>query len=170
MQRIHNSSKSTKIEHFSPRKDKNEKRYLEFNKNYLNLIATCKGNEGVKGKEHCDTLKKKQKISISPLKKRCEELVKFDPDGKVYSLDEKIDKELNEILGLNQRHIVEERRKLLDEVKDEILITAKNNTDNKIKKTDINTMLKNWQARKGGKFDPYCQVAIEYLNKKLRRI
>ena len=186
MQRIHNNSKSTKIEHFSPRKDKSEKGYLEFNKNYMNLLAVCKGNEGVKGKEHCDTLKDDKPISISPLEKSCEQLVKFDPNGKVYSLDEKIDKELNKKLGLNQLYLIEERRKILDAVKDEILKAAKNNTDKKVKRADLNAMLKDWEVLKKAikikiidgkkrkfvqeKYEPFCQVAIEYLNKKLRRI
>ena len=31
-------------------------------------------------------------------------------------------------------------------------------------------MIKKWQQRKNGRFDPYCQVAIQYLQKKLRRL
>ncbi len=175
MQRIKNDSKSTKIEHWSPRSKKNEK-------DFMNLLAVCKGNEGVKGKEHCDTLKKNKKFSISPVDKSCEKLVQFDSGGKVYSNNENIDVELNEVLGLNQWHLVEERRELLDMVKVAVENIAKNKFENKIKEADLNNMLKNWQALKKNviiihgekivekKYEPFCQVAITYLQKKMARL
>ena len=163
MQRIKNNGRSTKIEHWSPRTKENEQ-------DYMNLLAVCKGNEGLAELEHCDTLKKNQTIVVSPLEKRCEQIIRFDPGGNIYSNEERIDKELNDVLGLNKQHLVEERRKLLDAIKDEIQKIAKGNTDNKMKKSDINNLLKNWQQTKKGKYEPFCQVAVEYLQKKLSRI
>ena len=163
MQRIKNNGKSTKVEHWSPRDKENEK-------DYLNLLAVCKGNEGIEGQEHCDTLKKNTPITISPLDKRCEQLVKFNPGGEIYSDNEIIENELIEILGLNKQHLVEERRKLLDMLKTNIYSAAKNNADNKIKKADLNNMLKIWRSPIHGKLNPFCQVAIEYLQKKIRRL
>ena len=91
----------------------------------MNLLAVCHGNQGHKGREHCDTLKKDRKITVSPLNINCEKLVQFDPGGNVYSSNDKIEMELNDILGLNRQHIVEERRLLLDRVRDDIQNTAK---------------------------------------------
>jgi len=163
MQRVKNAGNSTKIEHWSPRTKENEK-------DYMNLLAVCKGNEGMTGHEHCDTLKKNQAIIVCPFDKRCEQLVRFDPGGNVYSGDAIIEVELNEILGLNRQHLVDERRKLLDVVRNEIQTAAKSHPDNKIKKADLNSMLRKWQTPNHGKFEPFCQVAIEYLQKKFRRL
>lgn len=163
MQRINNSPTFTKIEHWSPRKKENEK-------DYMNLLAVCKGNEGNVGLEHCDTLKKNQIITVSPLKKECEQMVKFDPGGQIYSDDLAIDKELKEILGLDKQHIVEERKRLIDAVKFEIEIKSKKSTDKKAKKALLNNLLKEWELPSNGKYKPYCQVAIVYINKKLSRL
>ncbi len=163
MQRIKNTGKSTKIEHWAPRKKDNEK-------DYMNLLAVCKGNEGKLGAEHCDTLKKKQPITISPLHPNCEQLVKFDPGGQIYSEDKTIDDELKRILGLDKQHLVDERARLLDRVKEAIQKTAKSNADAKIKKADLTNMLKEWQALKSGEFEPFCQVAIAYIYKKITRL
>jgi len=163
MQRIKNTGKSTKIEHWSPRSKSNEK-------DYMNLLAVCKGNEGKPGAEHCDTLKKSQPITISPLMETCEKLVNFNPGGFADSEDETIKHELENILGLNKQHLVDERAKMMDWVKDAIQKVAKNNTDSKLKKSDLAAMLKEWQTPRNGKFQPFCQVAINYVNKKIARL
>lgn len=163
MKRIHNDSKKTRIEHWAPRTAENEK-------NYSNLLCTCDGNEGNKGNEHCDVLKKNRAIRISPLEKECEILVRFDPGGKAYSKDEHIEMEINEILGLNRSFIVEERRRLLDILKGQLNALAGKNRDKKLKRSQVRKLLEEWQKMKKGKYEPYCQVAIQYLQNKLRRM
>lgn len=174
MQRIHNDGNSTKIEHWEPRNSENEKKYM-------NLIAVCSGNyrwsdkdrfgkETSQFTEHCDTLKKDQPITISPLNKNCETLVKFDPGGQVYSYDETVDGELDKILGLKLQHFVDERKRLIDSLKKEIEINSKNNPDKKAKIAFLRNMLKKWSTPNRGKYDPYCQVAISYINKKIARL
>ena len=173
MQRI-NNEKTTKIEHWEPRNKTNEK-------NYMNLIAVCSGNYRWKGKdhfgrekkyhaEHYDTLKKNTPITISPLNKNCETLVKFTPGGNIYSNNISIEKELKETLGLDLQHLVDERKLLIDSLKKEIEIASKNNPDKKAKKALLNNLLRNWSTPKKGKHKPFCQVAVAYINKKLARL
>ena len=163
MQRINNNGKSTKIEHWSPRNKINEK-------DYMNLLAVCKGNEAITEAEHCDTKKKNQAITISPLLPNCEQLVKFDPGGQIYSGDKTIEHELKNVLGLDLQHLVDERKRLIDRLKDEIEKEAKKSPDKKAKKALLNGMLKHWQTLQNGKYEPFCQVAIAYINKKLSRL
>ncbi|TAK44050.1 MAG: TIGR02646 family protein [Saprospiraceae bacterium] len=164
MQRIKNDWKSTKIEHWAPRNEANEK-------DYMNLLAVCKGNEGApNGEQHCDTSKGNQPITISPLNSNCEQLIRFDPGGHIYSNDPAIDDELKNILKLDLQYLVEERMKLMDFVKNEIQKAAKNSPASKIKKAGLTNMLKDWQTPKKGKFEPFCQVAIAYIQKKLARL
>ena len=141
MQRIKNNRKTTKIEHWAPRNKNNEK-------NYMNLLAVCNGKEGQKGQEHYDTLKRDNPINISPLDIKCEQILKFDPGGKIYSNDGNIDKELNELLGLNRQHLVDERMKLLDTLKDDIQKSARNNPDSKIKKSRHKWIIANMEIKK----------------------
>lgn len=175
MKRISNTSK-TRIEHFAPRTKENSK-------NYMNLIAACDGNELSKKDKsdtrtslekkmvHCDVLKKNTSISISPLKKSCEQLVLFDIAGIVYSNDETTEKELNDILGLNHPSLVRERIYVLDELKNIISIEAKKNADNKIRKSQLQSLIKQWAKRnKNSKFIPFCRVAINYLEKRISRL
>lgn len=164
MQRLKDEGNSTKIEHWSPRTKENEK-------DYMNLLAVCYGNEGKLPTEyHCDKLKGSTPITISPLKAICEQLVKFDPGGNIYSEDANIETELKTILGLNRQNLVDERAKLLDRVKEAIQKTAKTNPDAKIKKSDLTAMLQDWQALKSGEYEPFCQVAISYIQKKIARL
>jgi hypothetical protein len=163
MQRIFNDAKKTKVEHWSPRNPGNEK-------DYMNLLAVCKGSEGHMGLEHCDTLKKNLPITISPLNPSRETFVKFDPGGHIYSDDTAMDSELKEILGLDRQHLVDERLRLMGKVKSDIEKMAKNNADAKIKKSDLTGMLKDWQTLRQGKYEPFCQVAIAYINKKIARL
>lgn len=164
MQRVKDDAGSTKIEHWSPRNKDNEK-------DYMNLLAVCKGNEGKPpAEQHCDTLKGRQSMVVSPLKAICEQLVKFDPGGNIYSEDANIEAELKTILGLNRQNLVDERAKLLDRVKEAIQKTAKTNPDAKIKKSDLTAMLQDWQALKSGEYAPFCQVAIAYIHKKIARL
>lgn len=163
-QRIKNSGKTTKIEHFSPRTPEN-------GQNYMNLLAVCKGNEGDAGNEHCDTFKANKTIEISPLKKECERLVRFDPGGKVYSLNDNIDRELNEILGLNYFRLVDHRIQILNTVKNEIRQLAAKNKDNKIREGQLNILLTKWKSRSvEDTFLPYCPIAINYLKKRIARL
>jgi uncharacterized protein (TIGR02646 family) len=164
MQRIKDDSNSTKIEHWSPRNRENEK-------DYMNLLAVCKGNEGRQAEEqHCDTMKGSTSITVSPLKSTCEQWVKFDPGGNIYSDDSTVEIELKNILGLNRQHLIDERAKLLDRVKEAIQKIAKNNPDTKIKKSDLTAMLNDWQTLKSAEYEPFCQVAIAYIQKKIARL
>jgi L-lactate utilization protein LutC len=97
-------------------------------------------------------------------------LVKFTPGGNIYSDNTEIEKELKEILGLDLQHLVDERKRLIDNLKKEIESASKKNLDKKAKKALLNTMLKNWSTPKKGKYKPFCQVAIHYINKKLVRL
>lgn len=78
--------------------------------------------------------------------------------------------EINEILGLNRSFIVEERRRLLDILKGQLNALAGKNRDKKLKRSQVRKLLEEWQKMKKGKYEPYCQVAIQYLQNKLRRM
>ena len=109
MQRI--SIDKMKIEHWKP-----QNIHPELQLDYNNLLGACKGGEGSPPQsQHCDTRKGDKQITINPLDnhKNCEDLIKYSTNGKIYSSDETINNELNEILNLNMQTLVINRREVL---------------------------------------------------------
>lgn len=80
-----------KIEHFNCQ-DNHKDQELDYN----NMLIACYGNEGSPEMiQTCDTFKQNKSLSISPASRQrnIEELIKYKPNGEIYSTDE----QLNEI-------------------------------------------------------------------------
>jgi len=163
MNSIKNERSTTKIEHFKP-----QKKFPKLELEYKNLLVVCKGGEGeIEDLQHCDTKKGDDVISINPLNKNCERLVQFLADGTVFSDDPTVHVELTETLNLNVDYLVEERKTILDIVKDEIVsIKAKGTWNRKMLEKEI----EKYQTKKDGKYSKYCQIIVYYLTKKLNRL
>ncbi len=163
MNRIENDRSITKIEHFKP-----QTKFLELELVYKNLLAVCKGGEGKpKYLQHCDTKKGDELITINPLDKSCERLVKFTSGGFVFSNDPIIEKDLIEVLNLNIDILVDQRKVVIDIVKDKILSKrAKGTWTKKMLEKEI----EKYKTKTDGKYEKYCQVIIFYLTKKLNRM
>jgi uncharacterized protein (TIGR02646 family) len=93
------------IEHF-----KSQDEYPKLALNYQNMLGVCNGNTGSQGHLlHCDKSKKEKGISISPLEKRCEIVIHFRKNGKIYSDDIEVEKDVNETLNLNEENLKKNR-------------------------------------------------------------
>ncbi len=166
---------NTEIEHYKSQdvyNGKNGKPDLRLN--YNNMLAVCNGNAGMpKYKQHCDKSKdlssNKQylPLTINPLDKKCEKLVKFLASGKISSENEEIKRDLVVVLNLNERELVKARKIAIDE--------AIGNLDNKNKKrkwslASIKTERKKWANLNDVGYEPYCQAVINYLDRKIQKI
>lgn len=79
----------TRIEHYTAQSTEESLRL-----NYLNMLGVCNGNEGNPRRLlHCDQSRGNILLTINPCEARCETLVKFRPDGEIYSDDETINTE-----------------------------------------------------------------------------
>lgn len=103
MRRITDDGRTTSIEHMYPLSRDKEKAL-----DYGNMLAVCDGGKNIKGsceKTLCCDAKKKDEVelSISPFCESQIDKLKYDKAGfiKTDPQDEKIEKDLNEILGLN---------------------------------------------------------------------
>ena len=138
---------------------------------YTNLLAACKGNEGApKHLQHCDEKKGNDDIQMNPTDKILMQKIRFNSAGLIF-ITERDDTEgvfnhdLNITLNLNVQTLVEDRKKIwttLDQA------MRKEFGGKQPTKSFINQKLKDFSKQMNGKFAPMCQVAVYYLEKKLK--
>jgi uncharacterized protein (TIGR02646 family) len=163
MQRI--SSHRMKIEHW-----KSQDEYPNLQLDYNNLLAACEGGQGSpRHLQHCDTKKGNTEITINPLDNynNCENMIKYRGNGQIYSDDETMDNELNNVLNLNMQTLVNNRKEVLD--------IAFQKLKSEYPKGDwtvaiLNKKIQEWKHKqRDSKYKPYCQIVIYYLKKKLSK-
>jgi uncharacterized protein (TIGR02646 family) len=165
-----------KIEHF-----KAESIYNGTNGNpdltldYMNLFASCKGSEHKADNEHesnksneskanknyhCDKTKGSLDCPICPTNKADMDAIRFYSDGSIkYSGDESLNVKIENVLHLNRKQLVEDRKQVWKAAEDFLR--------RKSTKADINRLLTKFSKTVDGKLEPYCQVTIYYLSRKL---
>jgi uncharacterized protein (TIGR02646 family) len=164
MQRIRDDK--MKIEHW-----RSQDEFPDLQLDYNNLLGACEGSQGSpKHLQHCDTKKGNARLTINPLDnlKNCEDLIKYHPNGEIYSDDKIIDDELNQILNLNMQTLTKNRKLVLDEVIQELISEQpKKDWTAEILNRKIQKLS---NKQKDEKYQPYCQIAIYYLKKKLSKL
>lgn len=170
MQRI--SIDDMEIEH---NKAQNENCYPELQLDYKNLLASCTGNRG-KGLEnfHCNARKGYYEgkninytITLNPAdsNKNCENYIKYGSTGNLFSDDETINHELNEILNLNRPTLRDNRKITLDVI---IHVLNKKFSNKTWSKEAIKKKVEELSSKDAeGKYSPYCQYIAWYLSKRL---
>jgi len=159
----------TTIEHFKAQADNDEGEQLKLN--YLNMLGVCRGNEGnPKHLLHCDRSKGNQNLFIDPTLKSCESFVKCKLSGVLFSEDERVENNINQILNLNNENLVKARKAVLDKAINRMKSRYKKTKKRKWKEADLKSEIQYWEKKEKKKFQPFCQAAIFYLNKKLSRL
>jgi len=173
----------TEIEHYKSQDIFNGQNGTEdLRLKYSNMLGVCNGNAGnPQHKLHCDKSKDLERnkpllpLTINPLNSNCEQLIHFNYLGEVTSENPIIKRDLIDVLNLNEPDLVKKRKIIIDEIKNNLIRLhnkqAKNQkeklTDWKIK--NIKSEIKNWKALTDNQYKEYCQVAIYYLKKELKR-
>lgn len=107
--RIRPEEASMKIEHLVPQTDPTDGVRLRLQ--WINLLGACLGGQGSPPRaQHCDTRKGDTRITLDPTNAACTSKVRYSSDGRVFSDDKTIDKELREILQLNVAQLVRFRK------------------------------------------------------------
>jgi len=164
MQRIRENN--SKIEHWKPQTPP----FAHLRLDYQNLFIACKGNEGAKKKfQHCDTHKGKDEITINPADetKNCEQFVKYRKNGKIYSDDPIVNKELDGILNLNTQTLKNNRAEIMGQVINDLTTIKGKNAEWPLR--SVRKMIRKYegrQGRKNEKFIPLCQLVIYFLKKR----
>jgi uncharacterized protein (TIGR02646 family) len=162
------------IEHNKPQAD-NKDVNPDLQLDYKNLLASCSGSRGQRKKNlHCNARKgdyegthKNYTMTLNPAdsNKNCENQIRYSSTGKIFSDDETINHELNEILNLNLQTLKDNRRtKLLT-----VINALNKNFPNKTwSKEAIKKKLEELSSKDAeGKYTEYVQYIIWYLSKRL---
>ncbi|EIJ41936.1 TIGR02646 family protein [Beggiatoa alba B18LD] len=162
MQRI--EKENSKIEHWHC-----QSRYPKEQLDYKNMLAVCQGNEGQDEKQqHCDTKKGNTDITCHPADSASQyllETLKYLGDGRIQSTESELNKQIETILNLNISRLMDNRKNIVIAVK-KVLNSKKGSRT----QSEIQQYLNRWKSRDvGGKYQAYCGVAIDYLEKKLKR-
>jgi len=157
---------NTRIEHFQAQSNNNE-----LQMNFLNMLGVCDGREGnPKQDQTCDKRRDHFTLKIDPRKPSCEQLIAYQGDGMIYSNTQKIDQELNEILGLNNPNLIRERGYVIKNVRKRLNSLYKKKKTQTWSKSDLTKELNYWKSRKNDKHAEYCMIAVYYLEKKIARL
>lgn len=150
-----------KIEHWKP-----QHKFKEDQLNYSNLLASCRGNEWSDLKNfHCDMHKGEYYITLNPMDKNMVEKITYGRLGNIKINDVLLQKEMNEILNLNAETLKTQREGVYKGV---TLFLNKKFGNKKASKSDLSKEIKRWSEKRNGKFEPFCSVAIYFLNKALK--
>lgn len=161
MQRIVPNESRMKIEHWLCQED-NEEHQLD----YWNLLGACLGGKGKPRKlQHCDTFKGKLALARNPADRthRVDRDLQYLADGTIKSSNTVFDGQLNNVLNLNLAVLKNNRKAILDGLKE-----WAERTD-VLRRQDIRRELAEWTTIEDGAFQAYAQVAVYWLNKRLRR-
>ncbi len=149
--------RNSKIEHFKPRS-----LFRIEQLDYRNLFVACLGGQGQSSnKQFCDTKKANEVLENIYLLSDIEEFIEYKKDGFIFSKNSDIDRELDEVLNLNYKILQKNRKKALEELRDNL------------KDWKVSTLKSNLEKYKHknskGKYRPYCQMIVYFLTKKLKQ-
>ena len=128
---------------------------------FTNLLAACNSKE-----RGCSEIRGNKPLTINPLNKNIEILLSFKNINYEYTT-ETVKHDIENILQLNKDKKLEDARKVvLDNVRENLPKNSKEWTTSR-----LNKELEKWKnLDKNGRFRPFCQVAISYLNKKIHQV
>ena len=151
---------NSKIEHFKP-----QTKNREFQIDYQNLFIACIGGEGFKSKkQYCDTKKGENQLDYINLLSLIEQNIYYAKGAKnicIKSTDKNIDREINNVLNLNVMVLEENRKEVYDRV-------MKNLKSRGYTVSNIKRVLNYYQNKHNEKFEPYCEMIVYFLTKKLK--
>lgn len=150
------SEKSVRVEH-----KLSQNRHPGLALDYSNMAGACSCTKGCKKtKQHCDIFKEDQDFTFNL--SNIEHLMKYEPRGRIKSLDPNLDKEINEVLNLNVNSLVLSRKKVYEAI---AKFLSKSPNAGKITKK-----IHNYESPKTGKKKAFCGVCIFFLQKRLARL
>lgn len=151
-----------KVEHWHP-----QSAYPDEQLDYANLLGACRGNVGQPHRnQHCDASKGAQVLSRNPANPdhRVGEMVEFSADGTILcSTNQDFNRDLNCVLNLNLPFLKNNRKACLDSLLHEYQRCEPSRATMEKWLRDCNG------DSHGGDLEPFCQVIVYWLRKKLAR-
>lgn len=139
--------------------------YPEEALDYRNLFGVCLGGEGKPLKQqHCDTAQGNTVLSFNLIDQRIEEIISYLIDGRISSSIPQVNHDLNDVLNLNLPLLQATRKAVLDSFRKAI-------PSGKVRRGWLERKLREWNGEgHQSELEPYCQVVVYYIRKKLRQL
>jgi uncharacterized protein (TIGR02646 family) len=150
------------IEHYTPRSISDDATTID----YRNLLGVCPGNKGAAEKFlTCDAHRGNTPLTVDPLKLPSVALVRYLPDGTIYSDDEDVNHDLQITLNLNckQAYLPQGRMAALNGLKQTIHSDCAGKTASK---AYIQHLYDTLSQGKNGLLDEYLGILLSYLVKR----
>ncbi|RLD53525.1 MAG: TIGR02646 family protein [Bacteroidetes bacterium] len=163
-----NINPSTKIEHFLCQANHPDQEL-----NYSNMLLACSGQQGSpKHLQTCDTRKGNQTLSFNPSDRirNIEDLIKYKSNGEIYSSDERLNEELENVLNLNMNTLKINRRIIYEEIQKRIMNEGRRIGNRAMKRRFLEQEKAKLLSLNDGKFREFCMVSVYVIDKKLRRM
>ena len=158
MQRIRPTRATMKIEHWQC-----QSRYPS---RQLDLLGACRGGDTGERQRtqnlHCDSKKADLDLTYCPANPAhdVEAKIRFLGNGRITSDDPQMEEEVNRVLNLNDGLLVRNRKGLLESFRQGLM-------QRNVTKASLRRQLRLWNGEDGGQLEPFCQVVVYYLKKKL---
>jgi uncharacterized protein (TIGR02646 family) len=162
MQRIEPAALGMKVEHWVAQ-SADPTRDLD----YSNLLGACLGGDGVRSRpseRYCDTARGDAPLHVNPAGERdCARFFKYEATGTIKSENDGAKRDI-ETLNLNIVALQSARKAVLDGIRD-----WADRQKGKIPKATLQERADRWRKAKDDRLEPYCEVAIYWLEKKARQ-
>ncbi len=161
---------TVRIEHWYPQNceidpEKGKKLSIE----YPNFLGVCMGyiyiDHDNKSDPHCEANRGNILLTVDPQNQNTVSKIQFTEIGSIFSTHEQINKDLDITLNLNVGILKEKREKVWKGIENAVLIKIKRNPKINVLREE----LAKFKEKEDGKYREYCQVAIYYLQKELRK-
>ncbi len=171
MKRI-NSANEVRIEHCNPRHPQGETEHdksatLDFKR----MMGVCYGNSlkrGVKKEDMtCDAHKGNAELTVNPYSEASIRKIKYRSDGRIYSDDPDINRDVTETLNLNCEAVSlpQTRRKVLEKEKSRIFTKCEGKSQIAVMRELERTYARLVEERN---LTPYCGIIISWLEDRLK--
>ena len=162
LSQIQPQNNAIKIEHW-----RSQSQFPAEQLDYANLLGACLGREGQPRRwQHCDTHKGDDTLSKNPANQshRIEKLIRFTGDGTIEADDPTLDREINDVLNLNLPILKRNRKAVLES------FTATLIKCGTLQRPTLVRWLREWNGEShSDDLEPYCQVVVYWLRKRLAR-
>lgn len=149
----------SKIEHFKP-----QTTHRKLQIDYQNLFVACSGGEGEKGRnQFCDTKKGESELIGIDLLSNVENEIVYHKKAQlieIHSSDRDIGQDIN-TLNLNIARLQKNRKEAYDN-------SLKNLKQKGYSLPTIKKTIAFYQAKNNGKYEPFSQMIVYFLTKKLQ--
>lgn len=159
-----NSNEETRIDHIKSQKD-----YPDLKLKYNNLVICCPG--AINNDFHCDKKKEERAISFDLFSDQIVDTLSYRSDGRIESSNKVWDKEINDVLNLNNPMLMLNRKNVIAAIIDRMGKNKKGWTAK-----ELQEQLKSWENMSRieedeeirYKYKAFCGVVVYYLKKKLK--